>query len=134
MSFRLGAEERMKIKQALLLLIVFGIAGCASIGPRTMTRDRFDYTSVVAESWKSQMLLNLVKIRHGDTPVFLDVGQIVSGYTLEGTLSASGTIFSTSGAVPGVPDNSVSLGAQGRYTDRPTMTYAPLVGERSRAQ
>jgi hypothetical protein len=118
------------MKQALLLLVVFGMAGCASIGPRTVTRDRFDYTSAVSESWKSQMLLNLVKIRYGDTPVFLDVGQIISGYTLEGTLSAGGTIFSTSGVVPGVPDSSVVLGAQGRYTDRPTITYAPLVGER----
>jgi hypothetical protein len=118
------------MKQALLLLTVLGMAGCASIGPRTVTRDRFDYTTAVAESWKSQMLLNLVKLRYGDTPVFLDVGQIVSGYTVEGTLSAAGTIFSTSGVVPGVPDNSVSLGAQGRYTDRPTITYAPLVGER----
>ena len=76
------------------------------------------------------MLLNLVKLRYGDTPVFLDVGQIISGYTLEGTLSAGGTIFSTPGVVPGVPDSSVVLGAQGRYTDRPTITYAPLVGER----
>jgi hypothetical protein len=129
MFCRLGAEEEM-MQQALLLLIVFGIMGCASIGPGTVTRDRFDYTAAVSESWKSQMLLNLVKLRYGDTPVFLDVGQIISGYTLEGTLSAGGTIANTHGVVPGVPDSSVILGAQGRYTDRPTITYAPLVGER----
>jgi hypothetical protein len=129
MFCRLDAEEEM-MQQALLLLTVLGMAGCASIGPGTVTRDRFDYTAAVAESWKSQMLLNLVKLRYGDTPVFLDVGQIISGYTLEGTLSAGGTIFGTSGVVPGVPDSSVVLGAQGRYTDRPTITYAPLVGER----
>ena len=116
--------------QALLLLTVLGLAGCASIGPGTVTRDRFDYTTAVAESWKSQMLLNLVKLRYGDTPVFLDVGQIISGYTLEGSLSAAGTITSSHGVVPGVPDSSVILGAQGRYTDRPTITYSPLVGER----
>jgi hypothetical protein len=118
------------MQQALLFLLVCGLAGCASIGPGTVTRDRFDYTSAVAESWKSQMLLNLVKLRYGDTPVFLDVGQIISGYSLEGTLSAGGTIANTHGVVPGVPDSSVVLGAQGRYTDRPTITYAPLVGER----
>jgi hypothetical protein len=118
------------VKRTRLLLVALGVAGCASIGPGTVTRDRFDYTGAVAESWKSQMLLNLVKLRYGDTPVFLDVGQIVSGYTLETTVQAGGTIFSSTGAVPGVPDSSVSLGAQGRYTDRPTITYAPLVGER----
>jgi hypothetical protein len=49
---------------------------------------------------------------------------------VEGTLAALGTLFNTHGVVPGVPDSSVTLGAQGRYTDRPTITYAPLVGER----
>ena len=121
---------RAMMQQALLLLTVLGLAGCASIGPGTVTRDRFDYTTAVAESWKSQMLLNLVKLRYGDTPVFLDVGQIISGYTVETAFSASGTLFNTSGVVPGVPDSSVGLGAQGRYTDRPTITYSPLVGER----
>jgi hypothetical protein len=118
------------IGRAIGLGLGLGLAGCTSIGPATVTRDRFDYTGAVAESWKSQMLLNLVKLRYGDTPVFLDVGQIVSGYTLESTIQAGAAIFSTSGVVPGVPDSSVSLGAQGRYTDRPTITYAPLVGER----
>jgi hypothetical protein len=105
--------------QALLLLTVLSMAGCASVGPATVMRDRFDYTAAVAESWKSQMLLNLVKLRYGDTPVFLDVGQIISGYTMEGRLSVAGTITSSHGVVPGVPDSSVLLGAQGRYTDRP---------------
>jgi hypothetical protein len=117
-------------KPAVLLLTAVAVSGCASIGPATVTRDRFDYTGAVAESWKTQMLLNLVKLRYGDTPVFLDVGQIVSGYTVQSTFTAGGNIFSTSGVVPGVPNSSVTLGAQGQYTDRPTITYAPLSGER----
>jgi hypothetical protein len=36
--------------QALLLLTMLGMAGYTSIGPRTVTRDRFDYTGAGAES------------------------------------------------------------------------------------
>jgi hypothetical protein len=106
------------------------LAGCLGIGAGSVTRDRFDYTAAVAESWKSQMLLNLVKLRYGDAPVFLDVGQIVTGYTMQSTFSAAGTIFNTNTVVPGVPNSSIGLGAQGQFTDRPTITYTPLVGER----
>ncbi len=112
------------------LMAILLLAGCSGIGPATVTRDRFDYTAAVADSWKSQMLLNLVKLRYSDTPVFLDVGQIVSGYTMQSTFSATGNVFSTSGVVPGVPNSSIGLGAQGQFTDRPTITYAPLMGER----
>jgi hypothetical protein len=122
-------QPRRVLPTLLLLLTLLGGAGC-SIGPSTMTRDRFDYTAAVAESWKSQMLLNLVKLRYSDTPVFLDVGQIVSGYTMQSSFSAAGSIFNTSTVVPGVPNSSIGLGAQGQFTDRPTITYAPLMGER----
>ncbi len=112
------------------LTIVLLCAGCTGIGPATVSRDRFDYTIAMAESWKSQMLLNLVKIRYSDTPVFLDVGQVVSGYTVQTTFTAAGTINNTTGVVPGVPNSSVGLSAQGQFIDRPTITYSPLAGER----
>jgi hypothetical protein len=112
---------------ALVLAVLF-IAGCTHIGPGTVRHDRFDYNAALADSWKEQILLNIVKLRYVDTPVFLDVASIVSGYTVESTLSAGGSVFNSDGVVPGVPDSSVTLGAQGKYTDRPTITYTPLTG------
>jgi len=122
----------MKTRAGLLSgFVILLLVGCSSIGPGTVTRDRFDYTGAVAESWKSQMLLNLVKIRYGDAPVFLDVGQIVAGYSFQRSLSAVATANELTGSPPpSVPTNTLSLLAQGSYNDSPTITYAPLAGER----
>jgi hypothetical protein len=44
---------------ALLLLA----CGCASVGPSSIVRDRFDYAAAISDSWKTQMLTNMVRIR-----------------------------------------------------------------------
>ncbi|KPK93125.1 MAG: hypothetical protein AMJ94_03780 [Deltaproteobacteria bacterium SM23_61] len=67
----------MGIERIFLVAGMVFLAGCASIGPATIPRDRFDYTSAIAESWKSQMLLNIVKLRYADVPVFLDVASVI---------------------------------------------------------
>ena len=117
---------------ALLLVAVLAVAGCGSIGPGAVTRDRFDYTGAVGESWKSQMLLNLVKLRYGDNPVFLDIGQIVAGYAFQRNLSATASAStSNSGLMPtGSPIGTVGVTAGGFYNDTPTITYTPMTGER----
>lgn len=100
--------------------------GCTHLGPQTVAVDRFDYSTAVADSWKQQTLLNIVKLRYIDLPVFVDVSSIVSGYSLQTGVSVSGTLSSKS-AVQG---DFASLGGQAIYTDRPTVTYVPLTGEK----
>jgi hypothetical protein len=107
-----------------IVLLIMGLSGCASIGPRTVTRDRFDYISAISESWKAQMLFNLVKLRYGDTPVFLDVASVITQTGVTGTLGVSGSwwqnpFFSSAGAT-----------AQGFYGEKPTVTYLPMSGEK----
>jgi hypothetical protein len=125
----------MMKRSFFLALGVAGICtvftGCASIGPGRVTQDRFDYTEAVADSWKSQMLLNLVKIRYGDAPVFLDVGQVVAGYSFQRNLSGFATVPVFNSAPPSsVPTGTFGLSVGGSYNDSPTITYSPLSGER----
>ena len=56
-------------------------------------RDRTDYSGSMASSWKEQMLLNIVKFRYFDPPVFLDVSSVVSTQELQTQADASARIF-----------------------------------------
>src|SRR3954465_4562073 len=107
-------------------LTVAILAGCAHLGPQTVAVDRFDYSASIADSWKQQTLLNIVKLRYMDLPVFVDVSSIVAGYSMQTGVSINGTL-STQNAVQG---NYASVGGQAIYTDRPTITYVPLTGEK----
>jgi len=100
------------------------LTGCHSIGPGTVPSDRFEYSSSISESWKRQTLLNIIKLRYLDPPTFVDVGQIVAGYTLQTGASIGGNISSEK-AIQG---NSLTLGGSAVYIDRPTVTYTPLTG------
>jgi hypothetical protein len=111
------------IQVGLLLSVVIGLVGCSSFGPPSVDRDRFEYINAIASSWKQQTLLNIVKLRYADTPVFLDVGQIISGYQLQGTVAIGGSVSSTS-----YYGDILSMGSTGSFTDKPTITYTPLTG------
>jgi hypothetical protein len=113
------------MKRCLWIGAVALFAGCAHLGPRTVAVDRFDYSNAVADSWKQQTLLNIVKMRYLDLPVFLDVASIVSGYSLQTGVSVGGTVSSNK-AVQG---DFATAGGQAIYTDRPTITYVPLTGQ-----
>ena len=112
---------------AAMILVAAHFAGCAGIGPRTVARDRFDYVSAISDSWKRQTLLNLLKTRYLDAPVFMDVSSVINQYALEQEvgLGVSGEFYNR-----GEPSLvSPEIGVRGRYTDRPTITYNPLMGE-----
>jgi hypothetical protein len=112
-------------RRLLAVAILAGaLGGCASLGPSTIVRDRIDYDHAITASWKRAMLLNMVKLRYGDTPMFLDVASIINSYTIEGQVNAGGTWLSGGGATGS------ALSGFTHYADRPTITYNPLLGER----
>jgi hypothetical protein len=112
---------------ALLLLIGLSQAGCCEhLGPRTIVADRVAYNNAVATSWQEQTLQNIVKLRYLDTPFFVDVAQIVSGYTLGEQVSP--TVGFTQSIFPRASFGDRLLGSlavQQTYLDRPTVSYAP---------
>jgi len=100
------------------------LSSCASFGPRTIPSARFDYNEALARSWNEQLLLNLVRLRYRDTPQFLQIGSVLSRYSLQGganaEVEAGGSV--TDGTV-------TSTGLNLAYEETPTITYVPLQGE-----
>jgi hypothetical protein len=118
--------SRSRVLVAATLAVGLLLTGCAHLGPKTVAVDRFDYSSAIADSWKQQILLNIVKIRYVDLPVFVDVSSIVAGYSLQTGVAVNG-VMSSERAVQG---NYGSIGGTAIYTDRPTITYVPMTGEK----
>ena len=130
---RKPARARCRVNglPGLALLLPALLSACASIGAGSVSRDRLDYAEALATSWKEQTLLNVVKLRYGDTPVFLEVSSVISSYQLQSQLSVLGTV--SSNLTPSLVDKvgrGVTLGATGIYTDKPTISYTPLQGDR----
>ncbi|MEI7726193.1 MAG: hypothetical protein WCK09_13880 [Bacteroidota bacterium] len=111
--------SRILLFSSLLLLF-----SCRSVGPKSVVRDRNAYLNAVSDSWKNQQLLNIVKMRYADAPVFLDVSSITNQYEISGAVSAGIALEQK-----GVGWNP-SINGTGTFTDRPTITYSPLSGQK----
>jgi hypothetical protein len=101
----------------LLLLLPLLLAGCAlRVGAKRIPHERFDFSAAIATSWKEQTLTNLVKIRYADPPVFLDIAQVVTQYTLEGSATINTPDWAGNASGP-------AAGVFGRWAESPTITY-----------
>ena len=105
------------------VLVALLLAGCAAqMGPRTIPRARFDYGEALARSWNEQLLLNLVRLRYRDTPQFLDVGSVVTQFTLAAGAGAEARVDESGDLAE------ATAGVNAAYAEEPTITYSPLQG------
>jgi hypothetical protein len=110
------------LSRALVVWVALLLAGCVRTGHKAVVRDRFDYSSAISRSWQEQMLLNLVRLRYVEPPLFLDVSQVVAQYTAEGSaaLNAPDWLGAPAGSAAGI---------SGRWAVSPTITFSPMTGE-----
>lgn len=101
------------------------LSACTGYGPGTIERDRMDYGLSLNTSIKQQLLANIVRLRYMEAPVFVDVSSVINQYALSGNVQA-GLGFNNSFS----SGDTGSVGAGGRWEDRPTITYAPISGRK----
>ena len=75
------------MRRAVLLLALLPLCGCA-IGSKAIRGNYNSYNQTIAINQNQQMLLNLVRLKYRETPVFLKVGALSTSYDF--SLRASG--------------------------------------------
>jgi len=121
---------RQKTKKAsyrcalLIAALLFLISGCAARGAKRVPADRFDYNAAIAQSTREQMLLNIVRSRYLEVPVFLTVSSVLTQYEYE-SRAGVGTILEFGS---GTTDRAIGDANVG-FTERPTITYLPVEGQ-----
>ncbi len=107
----------------LLVLCAVLCAGCTSnYGPKTIPAARFDYNQAISQSWDQQLLLNLVRLRYRDNPLFVDVTSVTAGYSVERSGLVGGSVGSDEG-----PQGTAALGL--KLVENPVISYNYLSGE-----
>ncbi|MGR8918282.1 MAG: hypothetical protein ACU85V_01595 [Gammaproteobacteria bacterium] len=104
------------------VLIVTVTSGCTQFGPRIIEASRTDYNVAMARTESEQMLLNLVRLRYGDEPYFLEASALNTQFLISPRAEAD-SAFNFDGSTL------YSIGGSLVYEEKPTVTYTPLRGE-----
>ncbi len=98
------------------------LTGCVTVGHKAIRSSRTDYNVALRQTEDEQLLLNLVRLRYRDRPLFLETTALNTQFSyapsLEGALSAG------SSGEPTV----YGLGGKIAFEEKPTVTYIPLQG------
>jgi hypothetical protein len=110
----------------LFTIVVFLISGCASQGAKRIPADRFDYNAAIARSAREQMMLNIVRSRYQEMPMFLNISSVVSQYAYSAAIGLTG-IRESASPIPSIYTGAAKLDLS--YTELPTISYTPLSGQ-----
>jgi hypothetical protein len=91
-----------------------------SAGPTLVSGSRTDYNVVLREADNQQMLLNLVRLRYRDQPMFLEVSALNTQFSISNEVSASTEL--------GQGDSFLGVGGKVVAQETPTVSYTPLKG------
>jgi len=131
-------------------------SSCNTVGPKAVRGARINYNEAIARTGDQQLLLNLVRLKYRDTPLFLEITSVSTQYNLEWSAGASQSFTDTdtlTGGVGAAAEAAVSNALSGKgsrsgslsrnrvdtdssgmdvglgFYERPTITYSPLQGE-----
>ena len=125
-NLSMGPEKKKTGNGPFILIatLLILISGCAAQGARRVPADRFDYNAAIAQSTREQMLLNIVRSRYLEVPVFLTVSSVLTQYEYDRSLGLGGVLESGNDAI-----DALSGDTNLRFSELPTITYLPVEGQ-----
>ena len=97
-----------------------GVSGC--LGPKAVRYTRLRYNEVVRDTNDEQLLINIVRLRYADSPVFIDLPNITSQFEVAGGGNYLGGYGNQTNAPASLGFGNMSL------RDTPTLSYHPREG------
>jgi hypothetical protein len=111
---------------ASLFVALWMLSSCAVVGPKSINMGRADYNEAINRTEDEQMLLSMVKGRYGETFSLL----AVSGVAANVRFRTNAGFQAGLGPHENYLGNLVPLSGGLAYEENPTITYAPVQGER----
>ncbi len=103
---------------------VIACAGCG-FGPHALRVNQTRYNEAIQGATNEQLLLNLVRLRYRDVPLFLQIPSVSTQYEIRQATRFDTTLNENVGPEPLNPDV-WNLGATFEFSERPTVTLIPL--------
>lgn len=100
--------------------------GCAILGPGSIKYSRAAYNDVIVATNSQQVLEMMVRMRYGEPTGLLAVSTVTANLHIQGTIGSEFGIGSDSS----YEGNLTPLSAGVAYEENPTISYAPVQGEK----
>ena len=121
-----GHKDRWVLILTILCLVLYVLSGCAMVGPRTISMGRSDYNEAINRTEDEQILLSIVKGCYGETNSLL----AVKGVAANVRFSTNAGVEAGWGYDGNYAGNLVPFTGGLAYEENPTITYAPVHGEK----
>ncbi len=109
------------IRRAVVLIALWsGVSGC--VGPNAVRYTRLRYNEVIRDTSDQQLLINIVRLRYADSPVFIDLPNITSQFEVAGRGNYLGGYGNQTPGRASLGFGELSL------RDSPTLSYHPREG------
>ena len=106
--------------------LIFFADGC-TFGPSTLRISQTKYNMAIQSTTNEQLLLNLVRLRYRDVPLFLQIPSVSTQSEITQSSDFSAAITENVGPEP-LNADLFNLGFRLEFSERPTVTIIPLQG------